>query len=87
MNVTELTALVVAGCALIGVLTHIAVYSYREGRKEQRLLVVEEKVKNLPAIEVMLATLGTGLSGVQTRLEALTGDINAIRNHLLGGQK
>lgn len=90
MTLTEGAAFVAAGTAIFGVLLHMAVYAYREGRKEERLIAVEKRVEGLPAIEVMLAKFTAEMSGVQGQLTRLQADLKAdiaeinhtIRNHL-----
>lgn len=74
-------------CAIVMLGVHVVIYANKEGKKEQRLLAVEEKVKSIPSIELTLATVTATMAGLEGKIDSvksdIRGDIQDLRNHLL----
>lgn len=77
--------------ALFGVVLHAIIYAYREGRKEQRLVAVEQRIEGLPSLEALMASMTAHMEGVKTQVSELKRDLKAdvgeinhiIRNHMM----
>lgn len=61
--------------AAIGLVIHVAIYANKEGKKEQRLTAVEDRTKNLPALEVAMATIGSNVANLGGKVDSLKSDI------------
>lgn len=75
MTLALLFAAVSSCVAVCGLVIHIIAYSYREGRKEQRLTAVEEKVKTISGVEVILATVNANMGALKEQLAEFKADV------------
>lgn len=78
-----------AGVGSLGALgVHIVVYAFKEGRKEQRLQAVEEKVKAIGGIETTLASVTATMAALGGKIDDLKSDIRediaSLRGQLTG---
>lgn len=73
--------------ALVGLIAHIATYANKEGKKEQRLAAVEERVKTLAPLETQMATLTANVGALDSKIDSfksdIRGDIQDLRNYLM----
>jgi hypothetical protein len=73
--------------AMVGLIIHIAVYSNKEGKKEQRLAAVEERAKAIPSMEVAMATMAAQVGSLEGKIDGmktdLKSDIQAINRTIL----
>ncbi|HYE38237.1 hypothetical protein [Methylocaldum sp.] len=70
----EHISLIIAGCAILGVLLHAIVYAHKEGKKEQRLQIVEDKIAKHEVSESALAVLANELKHFGSSLERVEKD-------------
>jgi hypothetical protein len=79
---------IMAGCAIAGLLIHALIYAHKEGRKEQRLQSVEEKIAKHEVSESALAVLANELKHLAAAVTEVRSDtkerFDAIMKQLSG---
>jgi hypothetical protein len=63
--------------ALIMLGVHVVVYANKEGKKDQRLLAVEEKVKTIDGIATTLASVTATMDAVTHKLDDMKSDLRS----------
>lgn len=87
MQIEGIVGAITGGVSLLGLIAHIATYANKEGKKEQRLQAVEDRVKTLAPLETQMATLTANVGALDRKIDSIKsdirGDIHDLRNYLM----